>query len=334
MNSEIKKNESKTTLIPDAEQAPKKRKKIASLDRRKARAGWLFVLPFIIGFVIIYLPMVYESIMFSFNKIIPGSGGGGYTLEFVGWENYKTALLVDPKFVQTLVNGLKQMLFDIPAIIIFSLFMAVMLNQKMAGRGVFRAIFFVPVILSTGIMESIAAMDILNDYMDSGEGIDDGSGSSAAAELVSTMDLQKLFANMKVGTELVEYVTTMINDIYDIVNRSGVQMLIFLASLQSISPAIYESCKIDGATSWETFWKITFPMITPMILVNGVYTIIDSFTTDSNVVMTYISDVYSQADGNVVSSAMAWIYFLIVIIIVAVIASVLSAFVFYQRKSE
>ncbi|MBE6633312.1 MAG: sugar ABC transporter permease, partial [Ruminococcaceae bacterium] len=95
-----------------------------------------------------------------------------------------------------------------------------------------------------------------------------------------------------------------------------------------------ESCKIDGATSWETFWKITFPMITPMILVNGVYTIIDSFTTESNVVMTYISSVYSQADGNVKSSAMAWIYFLIVMAICAVIASVLSAFVFYQRKSE
>ncbi len=143
-----------------------------------------------------------------------------------------------------------------------------------------------------------------------------------------------MFANMKVGTDLVEYVVTMINNIYDIVNRSGVQMLIFLAALQSISPAIYESCRIDGATSWETFWKITFPMITPMILVNGIYTIIDSFTTESNSVMTFISNVYSQADGNVVSSAMAWVYFLIVIAIVAIIGGVLSAFVFYQRKSE
>jgi ABC-type sugar transport system permease subunit len=111
-------------------------------------------------------------------------------------------------------------------------------------------------------------------------------------------------------------------------------MLIFLAGLQSISPAIYESCKIDGATAWETFWKITFPMISPMILVNGVYTIIDSFTTDSNSVMKYIANKYSDAGGNVISSAMAWIYFLIVILIVAVIASVLSAFVFYQRKND
>ena len=144
--------------------------------------------------------------------------------------------------------------------------------------------------------------------------------------------MQRLFSSMKVGTEIVEYVTTAINNIYGIVNRSGVQMLIFLASLQSISPAIYESCKIDGATAWETFWKITFPMISPMILVNGVYTIIDSFTTASNPVMSFISTVYKEND--VLSSAMSWIYFLIVILIVAVIASIFSAFVFYQRKND
>ncbi len=316
------------------EKAPK-RKKIASLDRRKARSGWFFILPFIIGFIIIYLPMIYESILLSFHKIdMAGAQGNGYNLEFVGLENYREALLVDPEFVQTLISGLKQLAFDIPAILIFSLFMAVMLNQKAAGRGAFRAIFFIPVVLSTGIMESIASADIMGDYMDSSEGIDDGSGQSAANQLVNTMDLERLFANMKVGTGLIEYVTSAINNIYDIVNRAGVQMLIFLAGLQSISPAIYESCKIDGATAWETFWKITFPMISPMILVNGVYTIIDSFTTDSNAVMKYISNVYSEADGNVLSSAMAWIYFLIVILIVAAIASVLSAFVFYQRKND
>ncbi len=322
-------------MTKDVNMKTPKRKKIASLDRRKARSGWFFVLPFIIGFVIIYLPMIYESILLSFHKIdMAGAQGNGYNLEFVGFENYREALLVDPEFVQTLASGLKQLAFDIPAILIFSLFMAVMLNQKAAGRGAFRAIFFIPVVLSTGIMESIASADLMGDYMDSSSGIDDGSGQSTADQLVSTMDMERLFANMKVGTGLVQYVTSAINNIYDIVNRAGVQMLIFLAGLQSISPAIYESCKIDGATAWETFWKITFPMISPMILVNGVYTIIDSFTTDSNAVMTYISGVYAEADGNVLSSAMAWVYFLIVILIVAIIASVLSAFVFYQRKND
>ncbi len=322
-----------TPVLAVKEKEPKRRK-IASLDRRKARSGWLFILPFLIGFVLIYLPMVKDSIVFSFSKINAGTGGGAYSTEFVGWDNYKEALLEDPDYAQTLVKGIQQMAFDIPAIIIFSLFMAVMLNQNMAGRGVFRAIFFIPVILSTGIMESISAADILSDYMEDTSGIDTGTGSSTATELVSSMDLQKLFSNMKVGTEIVDYVTSAINNIYGIVNRSGVQMLIFLAALQSISPAIYESCKIDGATAWETFWKVTFPMITPMILVNSVYTVIDSFTTDDNTVMSFISSKYSESNGQVLSSAMSWIYFLIVIVIVSVIAAIISAFVFYQRKAE
>ncbi len=321
-----------TTMAPG--KAPSKKRKIASLDKRKARMGWIFVLPFVVGFICIYLPIIFESIQLSFYKIQIVGAGGGFEKEFVGWENYAWAIGTDPQFVRTLGNGLLEMAFDIPAIIIFSLFMAVLLNQKMIGRAAFRAIFFIPVVLSTGIMETIDAQNILSSYMDSSAGIDDGSGSSTATEIVSAIDIEYLFANMKLGEGLVKYVTDMINNIYDIVNRSGVQMLIFLAGLQSISPAIYEACRIDGATSWETFWKITFPMISPMILVNAVYTIIDSFTTNSNSVMTYIDTVYKSTDGDVRSSAMSWMYFLIVIAIIGAVSAIFSVYVFYQRRDS
>ena len=313
--------------------APKRRRKIASLDRRKARAGWFFVLPFLIGFVLIYLPMVWQSLQISFSKIVIGGASGTYDMVWVGFKNYTDAFLDEVGFAQVLVEqGLPSLAIDIPAILIFSLFMAIMLNQKMVGRGVFRSIFFIPVVLSTGIMESIAAMDVLTDYMESGEGIDDGSGQTTE-QLVSADDLALLFSNMQVGTDLVKIITDLVNDIFDIVNRSGVQMLIFLAALQSISPAIYESCKIDGATAWETFWKITLPMISPMILVNGVYTIIDSFTTESNPVMVFIQTAYTEASQEI-STAMAWTYFIIVGLIVAVIAALISGYVFYQRKND
>ena len=310
---------------------PKRRKRGASLDKRKARAGWVFVLPFVLSFIIIYLPIVFDSIKYSFNKIKIGQGGG-YTLEFVGWENYQEALFVDPGFVQTLTSGIQQLIFDIPAIVIFSLFMAVLLNQKMVGRAAFRAIFFIPVIISTGIIDKIDQANTMLDYMETEGGIEDGSGQDTTGEILSAVDIERLFDNMAVGTELVTYVVSLVNNIYGIINRSGVQMLIYLAGLQSISPAIYESCDIDGATAWETFWKITFPMISPMILVNAIYTVIDSFTSQSNQVMTYISTVYDQAGGNVLSSAMAWVYFLIVLIIIGVVAAVLSAYVFYQKR--
>ena len=314
--------------------APKKKKKASSLDARKSRAGWLFVLPFIIGFVIIYAPIVYDSILYSFTKINIVTGGG-FRLTWVGLSNYQEALFVDATFVQTLTAGIQQLIFDIPAIVIFSLFMAVMLNEKMVGRAAFRAIFFIPVILSTGLIDKIDQQNQMLQYMENTSSMDMGDGGAEqSAQIISAMDVQRLFRNMVIGEELLNYVVGLVNDIYDIVNRSGVQMLIFLSALQSISPAIYESCQIDGATTWETFWKITLPMISPMILVNTVYTVIDSFTSADNQVMTYIDQVYDQPSGNVLSSAMSWMYFIIVMVIIAAVAGVLSAYTFYQRQER
>lgn len=324
MNAEAKKpNKIKV------DSAPKKKKKIASLDKKKSRTGYLFVLPFIIGLIVIYLPMIFQSINYSFHEMNTLQGGG-YELVPVGWANYQEALFVDPTYATTLWDGIGQIVFDIPAIVIFSLFMAILLNRDMVGRGLFRAIFFIPVIISTGLMSDIDANNILQ--QSAGQSIDTGTGSNSVAQIIDVMDVQILFENMKVGAELVEYVVELVNNIFDIVNRSGVQMLIFLAALQSISPAIYESCQIDGATGWETFWKITFPMISPMILVNAIYTIIDALTRTDNPVMKYIESIYSNPGGQVLTSAMSWIYFLLVMVLVAIVAGVISAYVFYQKR--
>ena len=325
-----KKSAKKQKLVIDAPK--KKRRSGKSLEAKKARAGWLFVMPFVVGFVLIYLPIIFDSVRFSFNEMRLVIGGG-YTLNFVGLQNYRNALFVDASFVTTLLSGIRQLVLDIPSIVIFSLFVAIILNQKIAGRAAFRAIFFIPVILTTGLIADIDSSNILSSYMDSSTGIDDGSGqASTAAEIVSAMDIKQLFSNMMIGNEIVEYVVGLVNNIFNIVNRCGVQMLIFLSGLQSISPAIYESCSIDGASGWETFWKITLPMVSPMILVNTIYTIIDSFTASDNRVMSYIAAVTERSGGDVLASAMYWMYFLIVILIIAIVAGLLSAFVFYQRK--
>ena len=325
-------DETKKSSKKDLGGAKVKRHK-ASLQSKKAKAGWFFILPFLLGFVLIYLPIIWGSIKYSFNEIDIITGGG-YELVWVGLQNYQSAL-GDSTYVESLVSGITGLIIDIPTILMFSLFIAILLNQKMAGRGAFRAIFFIPVLLTTGLIADIDAANVLGDYMGSSDGgIDTGaSASGGAAQIVSAADLQNLFDNMVVGSDLSKFVTDMVNNIFDIVNRSGVQMLIFLSGLQAISPAIYESCQIEGASAWETFWKITFPMISPMILVNAVYTIIDSFTSGSNKVMEYVNQVYNKPGvGNVLSSAMAWMYFLIVIVIVAAVAGIISAFVFYQKR--
>ena len=301
-------------------------KRRPSLDARRARAGYVFVLPFILGIILIYLPILIDAVWFSFGKLKYDTMTGNLLVELNGniFENYLAAFETQG-FTVNLLAGLQQLIFEVPAIIVFSLFIAVVLNHKMLGRAAFRAIFFIPVIISTGIIESTFAS---NAAVSSGEGINDGSGSSGASEIISVLDVQALFANMKVGTELVSYVVGLVNNVYSIINYSGVQMLIFLAGLQSISPAIYEACQIEGASGWETFWKITFPMISPMILVNAVYTVIDSFTRTNNPAMSFIEK-YPEAE---VSLAMSWMYFLIVMLIIGVIAAIASSFVFYQRK--
>ena len=179
-------------------------------------------------------------------------------------------------------------------------------------------------------MDSVNAADTIS----GSTSIDDGSGTASSETLISMMDVEALFSNMKVGTQLVQYVIDLVNRVYSIVNYSGVQMLIFLAGLQSISPSIYEACQIEGATSWETFWKITFPMISPMILVNGIYTIIDSFTRADNVAMAYITQNLSSATPEVqaMGNAQSWMYFGMVILVIAAFAGIASLFVFYQKR--
>ena len=307
----------------------KKKKKAASLEKKKARAGWIFVLPFVIGFVIIYFPIVFESIrasLFYTTKV-----DGKFVDTFNYFNSYYQAFFHEDTgdFVQTLFSGIGEIVLDIPMILLFSLFMAVLLNQKMAGRAVFRAIFFVPVILSTGIMDAIDASAVI-DTMTDADGIDDGSGSSAS-DIVSAMDIEAMFAQFGFGSEIVSSVVGLVNNIYNIINYSGVQMLIFLAGLQSISESIYEACRIDGATGWETFWKVTFPMISPMILVNAVYTVIDSFTRTTNSTMKYIDSI-GGLQGASERTALYWIYFFVIIAIIAIIAGVISSYIFYQRK--
>lgn len=334
MDKTVKKKVKVTGNKPVTPKKQRKVRKALSLQKQKSRMGWLFIAPFLIGFFLIYLPMIFESINFSFNKIVIQQGGG-YVLKFVGWDNYSYAFFENDEFVPILLGSIKDLVLSIPAIVIFSLFIAVLLNQKMKGRAIFRAIFFIPVIVSTGIIESIDLQNFLAQAQQDPTAISQGGmdATNMGSEIISKLDVQRFLGNMVVGTDLVSYIVDLVSNVYGIINKSGVQMLIFLAGLQSISPAIYESCYIDGASSWETFWKITFPMISPMILVNSVYTVIDSFTSKSNAVMAFISKTYhGTAPGDVRATAMAWVYFLIVIILLVIIGGIMSAYVFYQKR--
>ena len=320
------------SLALDADRTPgepfKAKKRLLSLTKRRSLSGWLFVMPFVIGIIFIYAPIVFNSIKSTFSKV---SFTNGYQLIPNGFGNYKYIFSEDPYFSITIVDGIYDLLLQIPAIVIFSLFMAVILNQEMKGRAVFRAIFFLPVILSTGIIDSLNTSSAFFEALKDGSGMVDNNTGEEAGGIVSVLDVANLLGNIKIGTGLVNFVTNLINNIFDIVSRSGVQMLIFLSGLQAISPSIYESCQIEGATAWETFWKITLPMISPMIFVNAIYTVIDTFTSAYNRVMTYISKIYTQSKYEY-STTMTWVYVGVVLLFVIVVALIMKAVVFYQRR--
>lgn len=298
------------------------------LQKRKMRYGWVFISPFVLGFVFIYMSVFINSIIFSFSKILPNESG--FTLKSIGLENYNEVIFVSIEFNRTVVNSLAQMIFNVPTILIFSLFVAVLLNQKMKGRGMFRAIFFLPVILATGIIKSAEMNNSITSAMWSSSGID--TGASVGNGLINIMEIQRYLSNMQLSPEFAGYIVGAVNNIYNIINISGVQMLIFLAGLQSISSSIYEAAQIEGASGWEAFWKITFPIISPLIFLNLIYSIIDSFTNPANPIIELINNVGLRQGKFGLATSMAWIYSVMTTIMVVVSVLLASKFVFYQNK--
>ena len=264
-----------------------------SLERKARREGVLFALPWTVGFMIFWLFPLVSSLWLSFKESTINNFFGGL---FVGLENYGN-VINDVSFGTDFVATLTNSLIDIPVIMAFSLFASVLLNQKMYGRVFFRAVFFMPVILAGAIMNVIFSM------------------GAADAGLGSVLAGQMSFMASLIGENLISRLGI-------ILWRSSVQILIFLAGLQSISSTIYEAAKIDGASPWETFWKITIPSLSPIIVLNLVYSIIDSFTEPTNRIIEMIkTSIFSQYDYGF-ASATSWLYFIIVLFVILLIFAV------------
>lgn len=264
----------------------KNKKRLTLLQKRKM-TGFLFILPWLVGFLVFYVRSIFLTGQFAFSELTMDTGG--YKLTFVGWENIRYAFRAHGSFKQILTTSVGNMLVDVPLITFFSLFMAIMLNKKFKGRTIVRAIFFLPIIMNSGAITE--AMKFSAQMMQ-------GGISSQAAELISSNsitntigmdidDLIEMFMQLGLPTVLIDYIVIAVSRINDIIAASGVQIIIFIAALQSIPGSMYEVAKIEGATGYETFWKVTFPMVMPHIITNVVYTIVDSFTESEVVELAY-----------------------------------------------
>lgn len=297
-----------------------------TLIGKEALAGLLFIIPFLIGFFGSFLPFIVESVKFSLSNMEVTSSGYALTPALKnGFEHYIRLLTIDPEFNQMLLRSLGETVLKVPLVIIFSFFSANLLNQEFKGRAIARSIFFFPVILTSGVILGLENSDLLVRTLS-----DTGTSAEDTQALLNVSNLLINYTDLPVS--IINYLTSAIDGIYDIIIASGVQILIFLAALQSISPSLYEASSIEGATAWESFWKITFPMISPIILVNSIYTIIDTFTSETNEVMNKIkSTIFSDVKYGL-GSAMAWIYFVGIAIILLIVGLYISRKVFYYDE--
>jgi ABC-type sugar transport system permease subunit len=209
--------------------------------------------------------------------------------------------------------------------------MANVLNQKFLGRTVARVIFFIPVIISTGIMREFDEMSSMLDTYNSGEKLEVGGASaSGAANIFNYNQLREVISSALNNPTLSGIVLGAIDGLYSVITSSGVQMLVFLSGLQGISISMYEAAKVEGATGWEVFWKISFPMISPLILVNLIYTVIDLFLKSDNAAILYINTYMGNAATYELASALSWVYTLVVLAFVGIAWVLVKKLVVYQ----
>ncbi len=290
-----------------------KDRKPITMAQRRARTGYLFILPFIIGFILFMARPMIQSLIMSLSDVtmVPGKG---YDMVWTGFNNYNTAMAVDPNFNQYLVEEISRMAINTIATLVLSFVIAVILNQDFKGRTLARAIFFLPVILSSGVLPGIESQ---NEFYDMMAGVAESVEGAAGVNISAA--LQDLLSVSGVGSGVFDVIFQMIDAIYDIIMASGIQIIVFLTGLQAISPSLYEAADVEGCSAWESFWKITFPMVSPLLLVNCIYTIIDFFMKNDNQVIEHINNVmYGVQMDFGLASAESWVYFGVALVFIAI----------------
>ena len=300
----------------------KKRKKYVGLQRRKAKAGYAFISPFIIGFLLFMVKPLFQSLYMSFCTV--ELSAGQFNPVFGGLLNYRNAFLVDPEYNRLLTEEISRMMIYSVAIIVFSFFVALILNQEFTGRAMVRAIFFLPVILSSGVIVGLEANNQLMANL--------AATIEQTTQNVSiTAALESILRTTGVGTRAFETVFEIINNIYDVAISSGIQIIIFLSGLQTISSSMYEAAEIEGCTKWESLWKITFPMISSLFLVNWIYTVVDFSMRSDNGVIEKIQKVMITQMQYGPASAMSWVYFLLILAFIGITSFLISKRVYYYE---
>lgn len=288
----------------------KRKKGVESLKRRY---GLMFVTPWMAGLALFFVIPILSSLLYMFSDV--SLRVGGMDIVFNGIENIKQVLTVDADYTNNLGKSVAKICYTFPAILIISLILGVIMSKEFKGRFVFRALYFLPVIIASGpvlkLLFSVQTGDMT---------------SLAQDEAVSAnvIDVSTIIAYAGLPDKLGEYMSSALSGIMNIVWNCGVQIVLFIAGMQTIPDSLYEVAKVEGATKWEEFWFITIPMLSRIILLVIVFTVMELMTAQNDAVMTQAyTFMQSQKYGE--ASAMLWIYFIVIGLSVGIILW------FYQR---
>lgn len=306
----LKRTQTKSALPPaDGRRA----RRHFSLSGRQAFEGFLFITPWLIGVAAFVAFPLIQSFYYSFLEI--KLQGVGLKTTYIGLANYREALLVDIQFLPYLKDAAMDLLIQLPVVLTFSLIIAILLNRKVPGTGIFRAIYFLPVVFASGIV----LRQLFNQ-------------NAAVLPILEQIDLMS-FLGPLVGWDTAQALMTLISAVIRTLWGAGVQILIFLAGLQGIAPSLYEAAEVDGATPWEMFWKITLPTLSPILLLNVIYTIVDSFTDVFNPVLSYVRTVGFRDQFRLgYAAAMGWLYFLLIFLVIVAVLRASRKHVHYSGE--
>lgn len=270
--------------------------------KRKNIYGYIFAAPWIIGFFIFTAYPIFYSLYLSFNKVKITADSGIIT-QFVKFDNYKYAFFTDVSFLNALVTFFIQLILSVPIIVVFALIISLLLNSKIKFKGIFRTIFFLPVVITSG--------PVINELV--------SQGATKIPGMADLVDINSLTKSLPlIISQPLNYI---FSNIISILWFSGIQILIFLSGLQKMDVNAYEAAKIDGATMWEIFWKITLPSIKPLIVVNIIYTVILLSNFELNPISSIIkTNMFKLETGFGYAAALAWLYLIFILIILGVYA--------------
>lgn len=276
--------------------AKKSRKKLTRTARENVR-GWMFVSLWVIGFLIFTIYPIFSTIQMSFNKVI--NSANGLRMELVGFKNYMDAFLADVNFTKVLVQYIGEIVLEVPIAIVFSLLIALILSKEIKGKGIARTVFFLPVIIISGpVIEKFTDMGLM-----AIQGTEN-NGLINQILLLLPESLGGVFSKM-------------ISSFVMILWFCGVQILLFLSTIQKMDKSMYEAADIDGASGWEAFWMVTLPNLRNVIVINIIYTIVTISNFDNNDVITMIKDnMFSVTTGLGYAAAQAWLYFFTLLLII------------------